>query len=314
VGLKRTFDIRISSQYGYEVAQVICPEREYQNESRQENHATRDGTQESLSMMKFKTSSIPFLCLVLALTLFYTRQFIPHNLSSPDGVSLSQAEADVITLHYHERAPYYMTGPLGVYGLCADPVKRAFEHAGIPFRWEKTPAKRQLDILRANTAKDCLIGWFKNPQREKIAKYTHAIYRDKPTIALARADNPKIVSGRSIEETLVRENLILLRKTGYSYGPFIDAKISHLNPRQEMTSAENVGMLRMIHSGRADYFFISEEEATALTATSGLLATDFSYIRFTNIPKGNHRYLLFSRQVEDAVIEKLNLSIDAVCK
>lgn len=202
-----------------------------------------------------------------------------------------------------------MTGSFGVYGLCADPAKAAFEKAGVSLHWQKTPAKRQLDILKANTSKDCLLGWFKNPAREEFAKFSLCIYQDKPTIALARSDNAKIVSGISLEGILSNPELMLLRKNGYSYGQFVDTKISELHPKQEITHAENMGMIKMIHSKRADYFFISEEEAKELTTSSGLPQADFKFIRFSNMPNGNKRYLLFSKKVNDEVIEAINVAI-----
>ena len=261
--------------------------------------------------MKFKSTLIPGLCLVVGLTVLFGKSFISRDLSLPSRQSSTNPQPvnDLITIHYHERFPYYVTGPLGVYGLCSDPAKLAFKKAGIPFRWEKTPAKRQLDIIKNNRSRDCLLGWFKNSEREKFAKYSLYIYMDKPAIALARADNKEIIPGRPLEETLFNVNLILLRKNGYSYGQFVDAKIAELNPKQEITNAENVGMLKMIHSKRADYFFISEEEAEELTASSGLPKTDFKYIKFSNMPQGNKRYLLFSKKVEDEVIDKINAAI-----
>lgn len=261
--------------------------------------------------MKFKKVLIPYLCFIIAVMVLYGKLFIPHGSSSLTLVKPFDPvpSTDVITIHYHERPPYYSTGPLGVYGICSNPAKLAFEKAGIQFHWEKTPASRQLDILKANKSKDCLIGWFKNSEREKYAKYTQFIYQDKPTIALARADNFNIRSGRLLEEAFKNDRLTLLRKNGYSYGPFIDTKISEFKPNQMMTNSENLGMLKMIHARRADYFFISEEEAIVLTASSGLLETEFKFIKFNNVPEGNKRYLLFSKQVEDEVIKKINAAI-----
>ena len=152
--------------------------------------------------MKFKSTLIPGLCLVVGLTVLFGKSFISRDLSLPSRQSSTNPQPvnDLITIHYHERSPYYVTGPLGVYGLCSDPAKLAFKKAGIPFRWEKTPAKRQLDIIKNNRSRDCLLGWFKNSEREKFAKYSLYIYMDKPAIALARADNKEIIPGRPLEE------------------------------------------------------------------------------------------------------------------
>ncbi len=212
-------------------------------------------------------------------------------------------------MHYHERPPYYITGSLDVYGLCVDPVKFAFKKAGIALSWEKTPANRQLDIIRSNRSNDCIIGWFKNIEREKYARFSHYIYQDLPAIALARSDNNNILSNQTLEEILSNPDLVLLKKRGYSYGNFIDTKISKLNPNQVITSAKNIGMLEMIYSKRADYFFISKEEALNLTVSSGLSDRLFKFIHFSDMPQGNKRYLLFSHKVDEQVIEKINTTL-----
>lgn len=261
--------------------------------------------------MRFSVALIPGMCLVAAVAVLFGRSFIAGDIPQPSTTdsTIVQPAEDVITLHYHERPPYYITGPLGVYGLCADPAKLAFKKAKIPIRWEKTPASRQLGILKANRGRDCLLGWFKNSEREAFARYSMHIYVDRPTIALALADNGKIISGRPLADTLLSADLTLLRKKGYSYGPYIDAMISKLLPRQDMTDAENVGMLKMIHSRRADYFFISEEESHVLTATSGLPHNDFKFVRFMDMPSGNKRYLLFSKKVSVEQVVRIDDAI-----
>lgn len=262
-------------------------------------------------MLKLMRLLIPTACLVTVVSILFARPFIFRDTSPPlrDMPVFPPPTDEVITVHYHERVPYYVTGPYGVYGLCADPLKKAFKEANIPFRWQKTPAKRQLDILKENRGRECILGWFKSPQREKFARYTLYIYKDKPATALARADNDEITSGKSLEENLSNPHLVLLRKSGYSYGRFVDEKIAGLNPKQEVTTAENIGMLKMIHSKRADYFFIAEEEAEELIVSSGLPVTDFKQVKFSNMPEGNNRYILFSRKVEDEVIKKINKAI-----
>lgn len=262
-------------------------------------------------MLKLKKYLIPGACLVAVIAILFGRSMIFKSEPSKPHQALSGRPSanDIITVHYHERAPYYVTGSNGVYGLCAEPCSLVFKKAGIPFSWKKTPSKRQMNFLKQNSGKICLIGWFKKPEREEFAKYTFHIYQDKPAIALSRADNKNITSGGSLEETISNPNLAMLKKDGYSYGRFIDEKIAEFNPMQEITTAENMGMLKMIHSGRADYFFIAEEEVKELIASSGIPSTDFKYIKFSDMPEGNKRYLLFSMRVEDEVINKVNAAI-----
>jgi hypothetical protein len=68
-------------------------------------------------------------------------------------------------------------------------------------------------------------------------------------------------------------------------------------------------MLQMIQAGRADYFFISQEEAEVLIAASGSPPKHFKYIRFIDMPKGNKRYIMFSPLIEDEIISEINTVI-----
>lgn len=255
---------------------------------------------------------IPVICLLIALALIFGKCTWIGKFSPGFQVGGSfVAQSTVITLHYHERPPYYVTGPDGVHGLCADPARLVFEKAGIPFRWQKTPARRQLKILQENQANDCLLGWFKKPEREEYATYSACIYRDKPDIAVARADNDKLESDKGLVDILADKSMLLLRKQSYSYGAFIDEKIALYHPRQEISNSENIELLKMILAGRADYLFISEDEADWLTALPQLARADFKYIRFRDMPAGNQRYLLFSKRVEPGLVERIN---QAICK
>ncbi|MCK5311466.1 MAG: transporter substrate-binding domain-containing protein [Desulfobacteraceae bacterium] len=262
--------------------------------------------------MKFNNTFISIVCLIIAILVLYGRILIPHDTQPAIVINSSDSQFtnNIITIHYHERPPYYVTDSSGVYGLCSDPAKIAFETSGVLFKWQKTPAKRQLEIIKTNRSKECIIGWFKTSEREKFAKYSHYIYQDKPMIALARKDNNRIKSNRSLKETFLNTNLILLKKSSYSYGQFIDIKIVEFNPTILISNSENVTMLKMIHSMRADYFFISEEEANVVIALSGFSREDFKYIKFKNMPKGNKRYLLFSKMVEDDMVERINNAIE----
>jgi uncharacterized protein (TIGR02285 family) len=196
-----------------------------------------------------------------------------------------------------------------VKGLTADPANRAFEQAGIPFAWVLTPSKRQLVILQDNQGCDCSLGWFKNPDREKFSLYTSPIYQDQPPIAIARADNTKIKSGNTVTDILSNADLLLSVKDGYSYGKFLDAQIAALNPKKDVTTAENVNMLEKVYKGYNDYFFIAPEEADGLITLSKLPKKDFQYVTFTDMPNGEMRYIICSKRVGVEVVDKLNRAL-----
>jgi polar amino acid transport system substrate-binding protein len=216
---------------------------------------------------------------------------------------------DAIVVYYHERRPYYVTTPNQVHGLIADRVNWVFKDAGINFIWRKAPAKRQLEIIRNNEQRACAVGWYKTSEREAFGNFTLPIYLDNPTMAIARADNDQIRSGDPLARTLSNHRLRLLRKDGYSYGRFIDDGIKEYAPRDMVTTADNLSMIKMIHTHRADYFFISKEEAEDLILCSGLPAKDFRVIGFSDMPHGNKRYLICSPKIEEMMLLQLNRAI-----
>lgn len=99
-------------------------------------------------------------------------------------------------------------------------------------------------------------------------------------------------------------------KDGYSYGAFLDTKITKRKPVTDVTTAHNINMLKKVHIGRNDYFFIAPEEADALIDLSGLPKKDFKYIAFSNMPEGEKRYIICSQKVGHDVIIKLNQAIE----
>jgi polar amino acid transport system substrate-binding protein len=217
--------------------------------------------------------------------------------------------AQTITLHYNERPPYLITTADGVAGLTGSPATIAFQRANIPFNWKQTPSKRQMYILQQNLGQDCLVGWFKNPEREKYAQYTQPVYRDVPQIALARSDNIRIDSVNTVDAIFSNADLTMLVKDGYSYGEFLDQKIAEHNPVRVVTTVENSGMLKMVQAGRADYFFIAPEEAEGLIETSEFSKDDFKVVGLQDIPYGENRYILCSLQVDHTIINRLNTAI-----
>lgn len=259
-----------------------------------------------------KTTMLVFAVCIVAITVaLYARTAIYPTAPSRAEPVVRETDGDAynrgrIIIHYHERHPYYVSQGKGVGGIIGDRITFVFEQAGIPLAWKKTPAKRQLDIIKKNSGREGAAGWFKTPKRETFAKFSRPIYQDRPTIALARADQDLIQSDLPLADTLANRRLRLLRKNGYIYGGFIDRLIDQLQPNQTVTFADNVSMLKMIHTQRVDYLFIAQEEADDLLTQAGLPASDFKKITFTDMPEGNRRYILFSRQVEDSTIDRLN--------
>jgi len=255
------------------------------------------------------------LCIVF--TMYYKSSI--HPTTDPawlqnSGELPAPDQEPIVILHYHERRPYYITTWTKVQGLVAGTVARAFEFAEIPYKWQQTPAKRQLDLIRNNDSLSCGVGWFKTAERQKFGKFSNPIYQDSPFVAVAMAENTLIQSMLTLDQLLGEHRLKLLVKAGYSYGTDVDSKIRELLPWKVETTADNQDMLRMLEGHRADYCFMTKEEATDLFMHAGFNKDKFIMVPFAAIPNGNKRYLICSQQVPDEIIERFNLAVDFLQK
>jgi polar amino acid transport system substrate-binding protein len=216
---------------------------------------------------------------------------------------------DRILLDYNDRPPYLVPAADGsATGLTATPAANAFKAAGIPVVWVKLPTNRQLLNLKRNSEMECAIGWFKNPEREQFARFTKAIYRDLPTMALAN-NGFNVKKGMRLEDVLAIKGVRVLAKDNYSYGPFIDGLLAKFKPVVIRTTSENSVMVEMIRANRADFMFVAEEEAKYLAEEAGASVKEFQMIKFSDMPMGEKRYIMCSKQVPDEIINKLNNAI-----
>lgn len=217
---------------------------------------------------------------------------------------------DSITIYYVNRIPYHYLDNSGkLQGLVATPVLEAFEKAQIPYKVEQLPAKRIIHYLKEGEPNMCGIGWYKNPEREKFAKYSKPVYQNKSRIGITRHDNDLLRSGLSLSDVFTTPQITLIAKSGYSYGKYIDEKIATLKPKTYFTTKENNTMLDMVYIREHTYFLLSEEEADSLIPLSGYKTSDFKYIHFTDVPTGLLRYIIYSKKVDDSLINRVNQAL-----
>jgi uncharacterized protein (TIGR02285 family) len=240
--------------------------------------------------------------------------FFLQSLAAAAAISMSPVVAapqDPVMLYYNDRPPYIVALADGsAAGLTATPAGNAFRSAGVPVVWKKMPTNRQLAVIRENAGRECAVGWFKNPEREQFAKFTKAIYRDRPSVLLARREfAPR--PNETLQEMLMRKDVHVLVKDKYSYGTYVDGLLASIRPQTVVTTSENLQMVDMIRAHRADFMFAAEEEARYLIEQAGFRPRDFRIVRPPDMPPGEKRYILCSRQVDDETITRLNSAIEA---
>ena len=83
-----------------------------------------------------------------------------------------------LVVHYSERRPVHYTTPQGqLAGQAASPVTDALAAAGIAYEIRRTPAKRQLVLLKENREPACMMSWVAMPGRDSRGKFSDVIYR-----------------------------------------------------------------------------------------------------------------------------------------
>ena len=241
------------------------------------------------------------------------RNVAAYGIALWTGMLSSSALAQIeptVTLHYIQRPPYMTSSGNSLTGLTGEPSFEAFKNAKIPFVIAETPFARQLHMIEKNSGRDCVIGVFKKPEREAFAKFTNPIYKDQPQIILTAAANAqRFAKINSVTDLFADESVILLVKLGYSYGVALDKLIEQHQPRARTTTDENLLMIKSIKLRTTDYMLIAPEEAAIAITAAGFSEKDFAQIKFNNMPDGEYRQIMCSKNVPDELINKLNAAI-----
>lgn len=254
--------------------------------------------------MQLKPSIVALVLLAASAALLAARGVIfADRLSAPMPLTELRPPAE-LTIYYHERRPYYFREADNVRGLVVDRATAALRRANIPHRWVVMPPARQLQEMRDGATFAAGIGWIVTEERRQFARYSQALWRDGPFVAIARAGDARLQSGRGLEELLADPELTLLLKDAYSYGPEVDALIARLQPRHLRTPSPNDAMLRMIEAGRADYFLLATEEAAAL-----LLSPALRIAELPQAPRGVVRHVMFSRKVPESLVTRFDAAL-----
>lgn len=213
-----------------------------------------------------------------------------------------------IDLHFYVRPPYMVkNADVQVGGLTADPARAAFEAAGVPFRWQQTPAKRQLVMIESGTGLDCGVGWYRTPERERFGKFTAPLYRDKPTVGIARSEfQPR---SKTLAGTVADPATRVVMKLGLSYGQDVIDIVARGKAQVMTATTEQASLARMVATGRADFMFSPQEEVGILRADVAGGVESLKVLTFADLHEGATRHILCSRKVSDATIDKLNAAL-----
>ncbi|XGC79573.1 substrate-binding periplasmic protein [Bdellovibrio bacteriovorus] len=218
--------------------------------------------------------------------------------------SYSKQSTEEITLHYYDRPPFMFEKKHIPAGLTADLVLQIFKEADIPYHLKKTPARRQLRILKENQGADCSLGFKRSQEREQFAQFTLPIYLDGPWVLIS---SPRLNLSPNIATVFGNKNLLVLLFSRFTYGHRIEEMLMKYSPKTLTIDGEVSRLYEMVKNGRADIAIVTKEEAEYQDKAHPGSFRIYNYPEFG--PHGESRYIVCSKKVSKSTMMKLNSTI-----
>lgn len=222
-----------------------------------------------------------------------------------DAADATDAAADPVVLQYMEQAPMSGTGPDGQpRGQLVDHMRRLAAAGGLQLRWEPVPLKRSLLELRQNTRAHCVLGIFRNAERERFTRFSRPIWTTDPQWLVARPEiADRLRRHAHARLALADPALRLLVYDGVSYGETLDQWIRERSGPTQRLPAAHDRMLDMLARGRADFAILSEAELAGARRAGLRGAAAVELVRLPGAPPPTLRYLGCSHKVSPAWME-----------
>ncbi|WP_243359525.1 substrate-binding periplasmic protein [Fundidesulfovibrio terrae] len=215
-----------------------------------------------------------------------------------------------LKVYYFERPPYYATLEAQPSGFLIHRTREILTEAGLEFEFQSMPARRILQELATGETSACAVGWFKTPERERLYKFSLPIYQDMPMLAVFLKSGKQPPAATSTFTRLATEkDLTLGIIESFSYGPKTDALLAAMPIPPMRVQGSQEQLMRMLAARRFDYMLVNPEEANTLACLAGLAPDDIVQLPLSDLPKGNTRYLMFSKATGDETIQRINAAI-----
>jgi uncharacterized protein (TIGR02285 family) len=222
--------------------------------------------------------------------------------------------AEPLLMVYREKPPYSYTDQGVQKGFLLERTKQILGKAGIQSSFEIMPPKRIFAEIEANTREICSFGWYKTPEREKYARFTQPIHKDRPHIVLAAPSSAAAIKRHATLKALFTDKKLTLAVVdGTSYGPELDKLISVFPGTIDRALVSPLQVAQKVTGKRADFMFMDQDDYEYLLATDSSFKNEkLVRINFPDMPPGLLRYILCGQRVSDDVIGKLNAGITKV--
>lgn len=220
------------------------------------------------------------------------------------------AIAETLDIHYFEYPPYYHRPENGqASGIIVDLARRVFAEAGVEPKFSFVPAKRILHEIQGGSPAASL-GWFKTPERERLALFSLPIYVNRPAgVFFLREDEDRFRPYDTLEGLLQSGDFFFGRVQGLSEGRDLDEMLAKYQDKTVQVAADSIRLLKMLQCRRFDFMLMPPEEVDVLLEAAGASRDHFMIKAMSDIPSGNLRYIMYSKTVSPDLIRRVDQAI-----
>ena len=212
----------------------------------------------------------------------------------------------ILKVYTFNRPPLYIVSNNNFSGTLVEKAKKIFEKAGISYKFIEMPPARILHYL-SKEKNACSIGWFKTEERENRFIYSKPIHIESQCFIMATRKNLNVEPEKILNSPLFSIALV----KGFYYGDEINNILKNSKIRKfYVPKPDAEKLLLMVKNRRVDLAIISKEEAQFLLKKKGFQNSIKLYPFKENIKV--KRYIIFSKQTDREIIEKINRAIGEV--
>ncbi len=221
---------------------------------------------------------------------------------------LFPSSGKTLKVYIFHRPPLYIAKGNKIGGIIVDISKQIFEKAGIKYRFIVYPPKRILITLKREK-NACSLGWFKTKPREENYVFSKPIYCEGKTLFLVARknspNNPKFILNSP------RKSIVLIQ--GFSYGESVDKLLRKSPVKKLKITGSTKQLLLIVLNKRADCTILSKNEVKRYFDKYPLFSKKLKAIPLSE-KEEIHRYIIFSKNTDKEIIEKINKAIEETVK
>jgi polar amino acid transport system substrate-binding protein len=229
-------------------------------------------------------------------------------------LSVQSYSETMVNVAWRVKAPYQYIENGVEKGYLLDRAKQIFSIALIPAKFQVEPAKRIWTNFTNGTKNYCSFDWYKNPEREALARFSRAF---QITPAYSVMANPvfaaQISEHKNLTSLLADTKLTIGLVDSVSYGNELDNLIKNGKNTVERNSVLPMVMARMVAANRASYMFIDKREWQHLREHDNALR-ETEIVDVKGIPSGLNSYIVCSKDITNEQMQRINAAIEEVTK